>query len=108
MLHVPEIVHYLRTCVGSVAEIVMSDFVHVEDTCESCGSPVTTMCRVVIIRADVTQPTRWQEVSVFALGIPQRAVNNLDSMIDHNIPVWVVPQGFNVEDIDASWGVECD
>jgi|694.fasta_scaffold52171_15 hypothetical protein len=102
-------IHYLRTCVGNVSRIVPAEYVHNREQCETCGDYISVKCVVALVWADVDRPIEWGRVNPAGVGISWEDIELADFV--HTkcpAPVWIVPHGFNVEDIDAHWGVDCD
>lgn len=104
---VPELVTYLTNCVGGFIHVVPWDFVPTWSMCETCGDAEVSKRRVVIVRADVERPVAYETTDPASVGIPFRSIATLDKMIIAGMPVMVVPTGFDVENIDTSWGMPC-
>jgi hypothetical protein len=102
-------VHYLRTCLGNVSRIVPAEYVHKREQCETCGDYISVKCVVALVWADVDRPIEWGRVNPASVGISWEDIELADFV--HTkcpAPVLIVPQGFDVENIDGMWGVECD
>jgi hypothetical protein len=104
---VPEMVSFLTSCTGRFIRVVPWDFVCRWTTCETCGDAEVSKRRVVIVRADVDSPKDYELLDPASVGIPFRSIATLDKMIIAGMPVMVVPTGFDVENIDTSWGMPC-
>jgi hypothetical protein len=104
---VPEMVTYLTNCVGNFIRVVPWDYVCPADMCETCGDFVCSKRRVVLVRADVDSPKDYEYVDPSSVGLTFRSIVTLDKMVDAGMTVMVVPTGFDVENIDTSWGMPC-
>jgi len=104
---VPEMVTYLTNCTGGFIRVVSWDYVPKRTMCETCGDTSVSKRRVVIVRADIERPEPYELLDPASVGIPFRSITTLDKMVDAGMPTMVVPTGFDVENIDTSWGMPC-
>lgn len=107
---VPECVTFLASCVGSFIRVVPSDYPRPTWVCETCGDVGAQKLRVVLVRADVERPVRYCDVNPASVGLSFRTIQLLDSMKEpfpYRVSIMVVPTGFDVDNIEPSWGEAC-